>query len=407
MTQNIIIVGTSAAGLSCAAKLVSLHKSASLAVSRITMLSAEQDLPYNKCLLADYCAGSKTLQDIATRPAEFFTANAITVRLGTTVTQIDPASRSIRSHHTGEQLRYDWLVLAVGLQPTRLPKSLQADGLSGLYYFHRLQDVDGIISYSAQHAPLQAVVIGAGLSGLEAADALRQRGLAVTIIEAASQLLPRQIDAASAAFLQTAMEAAGIRVLLGTGVTAIGQQQGVVTSVTVATGEKIACGLVVVAVGSQPPAELFAQASLTMSHGRLVVDRYMRTNHERILAAGDCCMTVHAHTQEPTPSSLWPDAVAHGMHAAQTIAGALVPYAGVLPAVSSTIVGVTMHAAGVVTTTDSGWQILQKCHNFSYHRILIDQNRIVRGFVLLNDRASLSTVRRSFVTSKPLEGEWL
>ncbi|MCL4380210.1 FAD-dependent oxidoreductase [Candidatus Dependentiae bacterium] len=406
MTQNIIIVGTSAAGLSCAAKLVSLRKSASLSMSRITMLSAEQDLPYNKCLLADYCAGSKTLQDIATRPAEFFTANDITLRLGTTVTQIDPASRSIWSH-TGEQLRYDWLVLAVGLQPTSLPASLQADGLSGLYYFHRLQDVDGIISYIAQHNPLQAVVIGAGLSGLEAADALRQRGLAVTIIEAASQLLPRQIDAASAAFVQTAMEAAGIRVLLGRGVTAIGQQQGVVTSVTVATGETIACGLVVVAVGSQPPAELFAQASLTMSHGRLVVDRYMRTNQERILAAGDCCMTVHAHTQEPTPTTLWPDAIVQGMHAAQTIAGALVSYGGVLPAVSSTIAGVTMHAAGVVMTTDSGWQILQKCHNFSYHRILIDQNRIVRGFVLLNDRASLPTVRRSFVTSMPLEGEWL
>lgn len=399
---HLIIVGTSAAGLSCAAKIISLQQAGTIEQLHITMLSAEAEMPYNKCLLADYCAGSKSLEAIATRDAEFFMQHNITLRLNTRMTGIQPEKQRILLT-TGEQLSYDWLLIATGVQPKSLPAAFESAGLSGMYSFHTLADIESILTFIQQHTIQHAVVIGGGLSGLEAADALMQHGIEVALIEAQSQVLPHQLDPMSASYLQERMQAQGVQLYIGESIRSIIREQGMVQGVQLAD-TIVPAQLIIIAIGAESQAQAWVEAGLEVQQGRLRVNEFMQTNHERILAAGDCCMTHHAHTQEQVPSALWPDAILQGVYAAQTIAGICARYPGIVPAISSSVFGIHLHCAGVIESF--GCQLLHRQSDSSYRRVVITPEGIVRGYILMNERASLPLVRRSLLTQTPLQGEW-
>lgn len=391
--EHIVIIGASAAGLSCAHTLVSNNFTGT-----ITVISAEQAMPYNKCLLADYCSGSKQFDEILTRGAQYFAEHKINVRLGSKVVAINRELRYVELH-TGQRLSYSKLVLAIGTQPRNLPGLI---GISGVYNFHTMEDVDGILCYVKEHQPKEAIVIGGGLSGLEAADALLAHGIQVTLVERSTSLIPGMLDAQSAEFLRNKALQAGVEILADAQVTQIQHDQGYITGIQLVGGREIACQLLIVAIGNHAQTELIAAAGITNEQGGIVVDEYMRTNDQYILAAGDCIITRNALTDTAVRSTLWPDAIAQGRVAALTILDKQTAYSGIVPCVTSCLFGAPLYCAGDVTTVE-GMQVITHRQDDCYRRIIVDADKRVQGFCLINDRSMLPMLRRALMTQTPID----
>ena len=173
MNKRYLLIGASAASIGAYIKLRQLDPGA-----QITIISAEKELPYNKCLLADYLAAQIGIEklSILTRADD----PTLTVILGVTVTALDPLKKEVETAD-GKRFFYDALFLGMGSSPFVPP--LPGIESNGVFTFHTLADTNHMRAYIHQKKVQKVVIIGAGLSGLEAADALTQYNLSITLIK--------------------------------------------------------------------------------------------------------------------------------------------------------------------------------------------------------------------------------
>lgn len=247
----------------------------------ITLLGAERSLPYNRIMLSPLLAGEADWQQLITRPAAWYEQQSIDLRLGAAAIAVDRAQKVVRCAD-GADLHYDELVFATGSRAA-MP-NIAGIELPGVMAFRNFDDVTALQHISAQGG--NAVVLGGGLLGLEAAVALAARGMQVTLIHRSAQLMNRQLDALSASYLQSAIEKRGVIIRTGVAPAKIhGSERP--TAVELANGEIISADLVVTATGIQPVAELAQQAGLATNYG-IVVDASMRSSDEHIFAIGEC-----------------------------------------------------------------------------------------------------------------------
>lgn len=253
----------------------------------IAVLGAERSLPYNRIMLSPLLSGETAWQHLVSHPAEWYEQNAIDLRLGCAVGSIDCALR--RVHCTdGFSVQYTDLVFATGSRAALPP--LPGIDLPGVSAFRDVGDVAHLQKIARQGGA--AVVLGGGLLGLEAAVALAARGMRVTLLHRAAQLMNRQLDAVAASYLQRAIEQRGVRVITGRSPVAIAGQTltgtGRVSAVVLDDGTELPAQLVVAATGIQPVAELAKSAGLTVARG-IVVDAHLQTSAAGVHALGECC----------------------------------------------------------------------------------------------------------------------
>lgn len=276
VSHGLVIIGSGMA----AARLVDALRRRGFGGS-ITLLGAERTLPYNRIMLSPLLAGEAEWQQLITRSAAWYEDNQIELRLGAAAVEVDREQKVVRCAD-GAELHYDALVFATGSRAALPP--LPGIDLPGVKGFRNFDDVTAL-----QHASStggDAVVLGGGLLGLEAAVALSARGMRVTLVHRSAQLMNRQLDAVAAAYLQAAIEKRGVVVRTGI---APARVLGTVspTAVELANGEQLAAELVVAATGIQPVTELAQQCGLAVQHG-IVVDAEMRTSDSAIFAIGEC-----------------------------------------------------------------------------------------------------------------------
>ncbi len=282
MTERLIIVG---AGQAAAQTVHSLRQQQF--AGAITVVGEEPFLPYQRPPLSKkYLAGELPRERLFLRPASFYAERDISVELGTRAAALDLSARSVRLAD-GRTLDYDRLVLATGSQVRRL--RVPGSDLRGVHYVRTIADVDAI---SASLTPsARVVMIGAGYIGLEVAAVLRQRGLAVTVLEAADRILSRVVCPEVAAFYLRHHTAAGVDIRCGATVSAMHGRTSV-DSIETDSGEHFECDVVIVGIGVIPNTELAGAAGLPCDNG-IVVDEFARTPDPYVLAAGDC--TNHPH----------------------------------------------------------------------------------------------------------------
>jgi NAD(P)H-nitrite reductase large subunit len=397
MNKTRIIIGTSAAGIGAALALRRLS-----ATDSIVCISAEQDVPYNKCFLADYAHGQKGREEIQILTREIAQQKNIELLLGTRVLKIDRNAKAVLLD-THATLSYDTLLIATGASPHVPP----IEGMSeqGVFTFHSLADVDAILAYVNHNNVTKAVVIGAGLSGLESADALKSHNVRVTVIECAPRVLCQQVDPASSEFIQEKMHAAGITFLPNTRVQKIISESDRAIGVLTEKDEQLDADLVVCAAGVRPNISLAQEIGLEITRGGIRVDQSMRTSDEHIFAAGDCVVVPNALTGELVNSSMWPDAMQQGMIAAHSMTGQAKSYSGTLPILSSAFFGVKFAACGPMAntlTSDSHLLAREVREGLGLSQILLSSDDLVRGFCLVGDTRDLSLLRRLILTKKPL-----
>jgi NADPH-dependent 2,4-dienoyl-CoA reductase/sulfur reductase-like enzyme len=298
------MIGGSDAGISAALRARDLDPAAD-----VTVVVADAYPNFSICGIPYYVSGEvPRWQNLAHRTIADLEAAGMTLRLDTTARRIDvPAGKLLIADARGreELLSYDKLIVGTGAVPVRPP----IDGLTGpqplgpadgVHLLHSMDDTFAVMRTLTETSPKTAVIVGAGYIGLEMADALTVRGLAVTQIEQLPEVLPT-VDPPLGAHIHAELAGHGVEVLTGTTVHQISQaapgQAGrleVQATTAEGTGLTRAADMVLVVVGVRPETTLAAEAGARLgARGAITVDTGMRTNLPDVFAAGDCVITYH------------------------------------------------------------------------------------------------------------------
>jgi 3-phenylpropionate/trans-cinnamate dioxygenase ferredoxin reductase subunit len=339
--ERIVIVGAGHAGMQLADSLRQEGFTGA-----VTVLGDEPGLPYQRPPLSkDYLAPGTTPAPLPLRGETFFTDRDIEYRSDSTVTALDPATRTI-TLHDGTTMEYTDLVLATGARNRTLDATCGRP--AGVHYLKSLTDAKRL------HAELasarRVVVVGAGFIGLEFAAAARARGLEVTVLEFAPRVMARALSAPMSAYFEQAHTTAGIDLKLGEGIASFEHNGVYVTAAVGTSGTAYPADLVLVGVGVVPNTELAAAAGLTVDNG-VAVDDYLRTSHENIWAIGDCASFPNAHTGTRTRLEAVQNATDQAATLAKTLTGAPTPY-GELPWFWSIQGKHKLQIAGIAGTPD-------------------------------------------------------
>ena len=282
---RIVIVGGVAGGASAAARARRLSDDA-----EIVLFERGKHISFANCGMPYHIGG--TIADrsrlLVQTPEGMKKRFKIDVRIGTEAVRIDRGRKEVffRNLQTGVEgvQPYDVLILSPGAEPIRPDIPGGAGPL--VRTLRSLGDMDAIKQIVDTSKPANAVVIGGGYIGLEMTEALVQRGVGVTLVELSGQVFG-PIDPEMAAPIHQMLKQHGVQLHLGTSVTEM-QNDGQPMTVRLSTGQAVACGLVILAIGVRPDVALACEAGLTIGQrGGIVVDDHMRTNDPAIYAVGD------------------------------------------------------------------------------------------------------------------------
>jgi NADPH-dependent 2,4-dienoyl-CoA reductase/sulfur reductase-like enzyme len=302
--MHIIAIGGSDAGISAALRTRELDAS-----TEVTVVVADAYPNFSICGIPYYVSGEVThWRNLAHRSIADLEATGMNLRLGTLARRIDVEGRKLlvtNSNGDEELLSYDELVVGTGAVPVRPPIEGLAgpDALGsddGVHLLHSMGDTFAVMRTLEEHAPASALIVGAGYIGLEMAEALVARSLAVAQMEQLPEVLPT-VDPALGALVHAQLVDHGVKVLTGTTVLSItrapaGANSRLLVKATSTDGQDVAraVDMVLVVVGVRPDTELAASAGATLGlRGAIAVDRHMRTNLPHVFAAGDCVVTHH------------------------------------------------------------------------------------------------------------------
>ena len=302
--MHLVAIGGSDAGISAALRARELDPSAD-----VTVVVADAFPNFSICGIPYYVSGEVPhWRNLAHRTSADLEAAGMTLRLDTTATGIDVAGRRLAVRGPdgrAEAIDYDALVVGTGAVSVRppIPGLTGPDALGpddGVHLLHSMGDTFAVMKTITDTAPSTAVVVGAGYIGLEMAEGLTSRGMAVTQIEALPEVLPT-VDPELGALVHTELVAHGVDVLIRTTVQQVTRAAGdggsrLTVHATGPDGTPVtrSADLVLVVVGVRPDTDLAAAAGARLGFkGAVVVDEGMRTNLPGVFAAGDCVVTHH------------------------------------------------------------------------------------------------------------------
>jgi nitrite reductase (NADH) large subunit len=369
--QNLVVIGNGMAGCRAVEEILKRDPGR----YAITMFGAEPRPNYDRIMLSPVLAGEKQFEDIIINGPEWYAENAITLKSGARVARIDTARKIVEAEN-GAHAAYDILLLATGSNPIVLP--LPGADLQGVVAFRDIDDVDRMVAISGRGG--EAVVIGGGLLGLEAAYGLVRRGMEATVVHLMDVLMERQLDASAGHLLAEALKARGVATILGATSEEILGEEGRVAGLRLKDGRILPCDLLVMAVGIRPNAKL-AQASGLLVNRGVVVDDRMRTSDPHVFAVGECAE--HRGQCYGLVAPIWEMCRA----VAETLTGGDGAYAGSMLSTRLKVSGVDVFSAGRFAGGEDCEDIVfRDAGRGVYKRIVIEDGKLA-GAVLFGDAA--------------------
>ena len=374
-SQHLVVIGNGMAGCRAVEELIARDAGR----YRVTIFGAESHVNYNRIMLSPVLAGEKTFDEIVINGHDWYADNGIELIASDPVVTIDRTARTVIAR-SGRQVGYDKLLIATGSDPFIIP--VPGKDLPGVISFRDMTDVDHMLAAAEAGKAAgggQAVVIGGGLLGLEAAHGLTLRGMKVTVLHLQGTLMERQLDEAAGWLLKTELERRGQTVLTGADTAEI-FGDGKVEGVRLKDGREIPASLVVMAVGIRPSTALAREAGLEVGRG-IKVDDHMVTSDPDVLAVGEC--VEHDGTVYGLVAPLW--------DMCRSLADGLVEqHSGYRGSVTSTklkVSGIDVFSAGDFSGGDGAEDIvLRDASRGVYKRVVVKDDRIA-GCVLYGDTA--------------------
>lgn len=371
--MNYVIVGASAAGLSAAEAVRKNDKD-----GKITILTEESFMPYSRPSISYYLKGKVTEKNMLLRKASFYKSNKIDVVTNSKVTAIDTENKTVKVGR--RTFSFDKLCLCTGSIPF-VPPVENANGKENALTFLDLaavKEIKGKINDKTR-----AVVIGAGLIGMKAAEGLSKVCKSVDVAELSDRVLPSILDSESAVGVKRHLENNGIKFHLGTTVTKAVSKGKTITGVILSNGKKLPCDLLVLAVGVRPNTALAEKAGLTVNRGIVTDYQTMQTSNPDIYAAGDCCLSKDMLDGKEKVIALWPNAVLQGDVAGDRMSGGSKNLSGSYSVNAIDFFGLRICTCGLINAKGEEYSYKTKRDGNSYKRLVFEGNKLV-GFVLIN-----------------------
>ncbi|GAA2363921.1 nitrite reductase large subunit NirB [Dactylosporangium salmoneum] len=360
---------------------------------QVTVLAEEGRSAYDRVRLSAYFDG------VSADELTYAVPEGVDLRLGEPVTAIDRAARKVRTDRGVYE--YDALVLATGSSAFVPP--ISGVDQAGVFVYRTLDDLEAIRAHAKGREV--GAVIGGGLLGLEAANALRLLGLRTHVIEFAPRLMPVQVDEAGGAVLRRYVEDLGVRVHTGAGTTAIRQTSPTGRlGLTLSDGAHVPADVVVVAAGIRPRDELARAAGLaTGTRGGVVVDAACRTEDPAIYAIGECAEV----------DGRCYGLVAPGYAMAEVVADRLLGGAAEFPGADTStklkLLGVDVASFGdALATSETGGRAdlldivyLDPANGRYAKLVLSDDAQTLLGGILVGDASAYPTLRASLGGALP------
>jgi nitrite reductase (NADH) large subunit len=366
---KLVVVGNGMAGIRAVEELLKLAPG----LYDISVFGAEPHPNYNRILLSPVLAGEQAFADIVLNGEEWYQEHGIRLHKGRKVVKLDRRAREVVAED-GTVEPYDRLLLATGSNPFILP--IPGVQLDGVLTYRDIQDTERMIDAAATKK--NAVVIGGGLLGLEAANGLKRRGMEVTVVHLMPWLMERQLDKVAADLLQKTLEEKGLAFKLQAQ-TATLEGSDRVTGVRLKTGELLPADLVVMAVGIRPNFELAKSAGLHCDRG-IVVNDTMQTFDPRIYAVGECVS--HRGTAYGLVAPLFDMAKVCANHLAHFGIGR---YTGSLTSTKLKVTGVDLFSAGNFAGGDGTEDIVLADPSAGVYKKLVLKDDKLVGAVLYGD----------------------
>ncbi len=367
---HLVVIGNGMAGCRAVEELLARDADR----YRITIFGAEPRVNYNRIMLSPVLAGEKSFDDIIINGEDWYRDNGIDLIAGDPVIAINREAKTVLSR-SGRSVPYDKLLIATGSDPFIIP--VPGRDLPGVVTFRDLDDVDRMLTAAGLGG--NAVVIGGGLLGLEAAHGLSLRGMQVTVIHLMPTLMERQLDEAAGWLLRNELEARGQTILTGADTAEI-VGDGKVEGVRLKDGRTIPADIVVMAVGIRPATSLAREAGLAVGRG-IQVDDHMVTSDTDILAVGEC--VEHDGQVYGLVAPLW--------EMCRSLADALVEkpsgYRGSVTSTKLKVSGIDLFSAGDFSGGEGCEDIvLRDATRGVYKRVIVKEDRVI-GAVLYGDTA--------------------
>lgn len=275
--KKLVLVGNGMAGVRCLEEILKLDPTG----FEITIFGSEPHVNYNRILLSSILQGSASFGDITLHDHEWYEQHYIHLFTGETVIEIDKRIQVVKTDRN-RIVSYDKLIIATGSVPFSLP--IPGADKHGVVTFRTIEDCQRMLDSSKKNK--NAVVIGGGVLGLEAAKGLLNLGMNVYVVHIGSFLMERQLDETAARMLQKELEGQGMNFLLEKetkdivgGIEAKG--------VRFNDGTEVEADLVVMAAGVRPNVQLAKKTGIETNRAILVND-YMETSVPNIYAVGEC-----------------------------------------------------------------------------------------------------------------------
>jgi len=341
MARKIVIIGAHAAGTDAASAARKTDRSA-----EITLITDQSVAGYSPCGIP-FVLGRhiSSFEDLIVFPPSFYQMMKIDLRLETTAKKINVEDKTVEvedKNGRSETLQYDSLILATGAYPFVPP--IKGREKKGVFTLRTLED--GRRIDQALEKARSAVVIGAGLIGLETAVSFIERGLKTTVVELLPHVCPAMLDKDTARLVQKHLKEKGLNIITGKGVDEIlGDDH--VSGVSVA-GEEIPADLVIVATGIRPNVQLAKDAGIMIGETRgIKTNMRMETSAKDVYAAGDCAESVNLITKRPMLSQLGTTAVRQGKVAGINAAGGYSVFTGCLGSCVTRLFDLEIGATGL------------------------------------------------------------
>lgn len=371
--MNYVIIGNSAAAIGAVSGIRSVDQTGC-----ITIISSEPYFTYSRPLISYWLQGKVADDKLYYREPDFYEKNNCTTIFGKKATSIDPDKKEV-TLNDGSKISYDKLLNATGSSPF-IPPMKGLETVKNQSTFMSYDDAKRVKEMISPNA--NVLIIGAGLIGLKAVEAIAGKCAEITVVDLADRILPSILDAEGSAMVQKHIESKGVRFILGQSVAEFSQNKAILQS-----GDELGFDVLIVAVGVRPNTSLVAEAGGKVERG-IITDNHQLTTLKDIYAAGDCTVSHDVSNGSNRILALLPNAYMQGEVAGANMAeNNSVVYDKAIPMNAIGFFGLHMITAG-----SYDGECYAETNENSYKKLFYKDN-LLKGYILIGnvDRAGIYT----------------
>jgi len=383
--MNHVIIGNGPAAISAVTAIREVDLK-----NKITIISDEPYLNYSRPLISYLLAKCINRERMPYLQSDFYKENNVELILNKKAQELDINKKEVILSD-GKRIPFDRLLIATGGTP--IISEIKGRDSEGVFTFTKWSDAEAIAHYIKTNKVKEAVILGGGLIGLKALEALMELKIKVTVIELADRILAATFDQQASKIIKIALEKKGCKVITNNTITQVKRQKAKIKSVVLKNKKEIKCELLIVAVGVKPNIELTQGTPIKINKG-IIVDNFMQTNISDIYAAGDCCEAKDLLLETNRLIAIWPNATRQGKIAGYNMAGIKKEYQGSFQMNSVELCGVPTISVGITTPQEKDYEILKYLDEgkLVYKKLTLKNNKIIGAiFVREINRAGIYT----------------